>query len=388
MAEKTWKLTDLDEGVYVDDITIGPADVGGAAAGYSIRKHTFRGGLRDGVDAVHVDNGTFSFVVLPTRGMGLWKAWLGDLPFGWNSPVRGPVHPNFVPIEEAGGLGWLDGFDELLVRCGLESNGAPDYDAAGHLRYPLHGRIANRPAHKVEVSVDGDSGEITVVGVVEETRFHFWKLRMTTTVKTKVGEPGLRIRDEVENFSGSTAGMQMLYHVNFGPPILGPGSKLHAPVKRLVPRTATAAAESAHWNEYGPGQPGYEERVYFFELLDGEDGRTAVLLTDPAAEKGVSLTFDKAALPCFTQWKNTTAAADGYVTGLEPGTNFPNPRSFETVQKRVVTLKPGAKQTFKLALNVHATAAEVDRMQQEIALLQGAIEPAVDTEPKDDWCAP
>ena len=47
---------------------------------------------------------------------------------GWKSPVHGPVHPNFVPLNEPSGLGWLDGFDELFVRCGLESNGAPDFD--------------------------------------------------------------------------------------------------------------------------------------------------------------------------------------------------------------------------------------------------------------------
>ena len=30
-----------------------------------------------GVDIVEIDNGKFRFIVVPTRGMGLWKAWLG-----------------------------------------------------------------------------------------------------------------------------------------------------------------------------------------------------------------------------------------------------------------------------------------------------------------------
>ena len=106
---------------------------------------------------------------------------------GWKSPVRGPVHPSLVDLGEPSGLGWLDGFDELFVRCGLESNGAPEFDEkTGRLKYPLHGRIGNKPAHHVEVSVDGDSGEIKVTGVVEESRFHFLKLRMTATITTKV----------------------------------------------------------------------------------------------------------------------------------------------------------------------------------------------------------
>ena len=47
-----------------------------------------------------------------------------------------PVHPAFVPIAEPSGVGWLSGFDELMCRCGLESNGAPDFDERGQLAFP------------------------------------------------------------------------------------------------------------------------------------------------------------------------------------------------------------------------------------------------------------
>jgi hypothetical protein len=87
----------------------------------------------------------------------------------------------------------------------LESNGAPDFDGQGRLRYPLHGRIANRPAHRVDVSIDDATGRIVVTGVVEETRFHFTKLRLTSKLIMDVDQPMIRIRDEVENFSGSAA---------------------------------------------------------------------------------------------------------------------------------------------------------------------------------------
>ena len=150
-----WILTDVAAGKFEDEVTITPKDVGGKADGYSIVKKTLRGGLSDGVDAITVDNGKFSFIVLPTRGMNVWKAWLDDAEIGWQSPVHGPVHPKHVPLNEPSGLGWLDGFDELLVRCGLESNGAPEFDEeSGRLKYPLHGRIGNKPAQRVEVNID------------------------------------------------------------------------------------------------------------------------------------------------------------------------------------------------------------------------------------------
>ena len=84
------------------------------------------------------------------------------------------MHPSLVNLGEPSGLGWLDGFDEMLARCGLESNGAPDFDEeTNQLKHPLHGRIANRPAHEVTLTIDTDKKEMTLVGVVEETRFHF-----------------------------------------------------------------------------------------------------------------------------------------------------------------------------------------------------------------------
>jgi len=386
MAVKTWTLTDSAADSYVNRLAIGPADVGGNAQ-FAVNKHTLRGGLRDGVDVIHVDNGQFSFVVVPTRGMGIWRAWLGDWPIGWNSPVRGPVHPKFVPLTEPSGLGWLDGFDELLVRCGLESNGAPDFDATGQLKYPLHGRIANRPAQQVEVAVDDEMGQISVTGVVEETRFHFTKLRLTSTVTTMPGQAGFRIRDQIESFSGSPADAQMLYHVNFGPPLLTPGAELVAPVRKLVPRNDRAAADVGGWQTYGPEQPGAEEQVYFFQLLADADDRTHVLLKNSDATRGVSLRYDTRTLPYFIQWKNTTATSDGYVTGLEPATNFPNPRTFETGQQRIVTLPPGGNVVFDLELEVQGDAVSVNEAQRQIAQIQSQAAPEIIPAPRADWCA-
>src|SRR6185369_7830818 len=120
-----------------------------------VRKRTLRGGLRDGIDLIEVHNGALAFTVLPTRGMGLWRGDYHGLSLGWRSPVEGPVHPKYVNLADRGGLGWLAGFDELLCRCGLASNGPPGKDDNG-TPLTLHGRIANLPAQAVEVRVSLD----------------------------------------------------------------------------------------------------------------------------------------------------------------------------------------------------------------------------------------
>jgi hypothetical protein len=381
-------LTDVDRGLCLESLELGPRKLPGSTA-LSLRQRRLRGGRSDGVDFIEINTGRWSFSVLPTRGMGLWR---GQLPngtaIGWRSPVRGPVHPAWVPLAEPGGLGWLDGFDELLCRCGLQSNGAPDFDSSGRLTYPLHGRIANSPAHKVEVSYDDQRQELALTGEVDEARFHFQKLRLKSTLRVREGEAGLRIVDEVINFSASAAAeVQMLYHVNFGQPLLDPGARVVAAAKNVAPRNEHAATAIDQWDSYGNEQPGFVEQVYFLDLHADAQGTTRVLLKNAHGLLGASLVFPVEQLPCFTVWKNTPPAADGYVTGLEPGTNFPNPRSFEGQQGRFVRLAAGAAARFELTLELHDGAPSVAAAEAAVVRLQSAP-PQLHRTPQPAWSAP
>lgn len=387
MSTVTWTLTDADEGLDLVDWSIGPADVAGSPAGWSVSKHRMTGGLRDGVSVIEVDNGATRFSLLPTRGMGLWRAISRDRTLGWRSPVCGPVHPRFVPIAEPSGLGWLSGFNELLVRCGLESNGAPDFDDRGVLKYPLHGRIANLPAHRVTVTVDAAAETIAVTGVVSETRFLFQNLELEATFVTRFGESGFDIRDVVTNRSARPGTMQLLYHINVGQPLLGAGARLHVPAKTVVPRDPHAAEDVANWSAYGPPQAGFEERVYFFDPVAADDGKTHVVLANADSTAGVGLRFNVNELPCFIQWKNTAAVEDGYVTGIEPATNLPNPRSFEAEQGRVVELPPGASHATNLRLDWLHNAASLSTALKAVEELRAGVEPEVHQNPLPDWCA-
>jgi hypothetical protein len=390
MARKSWTICDATTGEYADSLELEPGNLSAAAAVAAVRvsKRTLHGGLSDGVDVIEVDNGAIRFGVLPTRGMGLGSLSLSDgRRVGWRSPVRGPVHPKFVNLFDPSGLGWLDGFDEFLCRCGLESNGAPEFDAAGKLLYPLHGKIANRPAHRVVVSFDDATDEIVVQGEVEESRLFFTRLRLTTTIRAKLGEPRLSIRDEVTNLAATPGEMELLYHINFGGNLLEEGARLVAPIKRLVPRNAHAASDLDRWDVYDGPTTGYAERVYFMQLAAGANGRSQVLLRNREGSFGATVEADVRQLPCFTLWKNTAAVEDGYVTGLEPGTNYPNVRSFESQQGRVVKLGPGETRAFEIAIGLHGDAAAVQKAAERVAQLQQGIMPAISREPQGDWCA-
>ena len=60
-------------------------------------------GLSAGVEVVYISNGRLTLYVLPTRGMSIWRANFDSESIRWKLPIRGPVHPQHVPLSEPSG---------------------------------------------------------------------------------------------------------------------------------------------------------------------------------------------------------------------------------------------------------------------------------------------
>jgi hypothetical protein len=374
-------LTDVEHDVWLDVFHTGSAELGVATTQpWSVRKRTLRGGPRDGVDLIEVDNGALRFSVLPTRGMSLWRGSYRGMPLGWQAPVVGPVHPKFVDQTARGGLGWLNGFDEWLCRCGLASAGPPGDDNGVPLT--LHGRIANTPAHRVEVAVERKPPHaISVFGQVEEGGLFAPRLRLTTTYTTHPGSNKLAIHDVVENRSGRPAEVQLLYHCNNGPPLLGEGSRVRVPVREMMPLTARAAAGVKTWETLAGPMAGFAEQVYACVPAAGSEGKTLAVLHDGAGERGLALRWDVWQLQYFTLWKNTAAIEDGYVCGLEPATCFSTFKANERAAGRLVTLPPGGKWETAWSIEVFDTAAGVAEVAAEVEAIQANVEMVIHSNP-------
>ncbi|QEG40769.1 aldose 1-epimerase family protein [Roseimaritima ulvae] len=325
----------------------------------TLRRGHFVDGAAAGVEVVSIDTGAVRVIVLPSRGMAIWRMESAGKRFGWQSPVAGPVHPSLVPVFDPGGIGWLEGFDELLVRCGLESNGAPQWNDAGQLEYPLHGRIANLPASVLKVEVDPESGRLTLEGVVTEARLFIKRLELRSRLTVTAGETSVEIEDTVTNGLSRAATAQMLYHINVGPPVLGPGAELQVASQEVKGKDEQSQAEIAQWNQIGEPQSGYAERVYFVTPESSDGVHSAALLKSADGTLGLGVQFDTRTLPQLVVWKNTAAMDDGYVVGIEPATNLPNTRGEETAAGRVVTLEAGESVTFRVRLQPMTTAVDV-----------------------------
>src|SRR5207237_9357089 len=164
-------------------------------------------GKEEGVRVLTLDNGKLKIAIVPTRGMGILSVQQGDLRLGWDSPVKEVVHPKFMNLQARGGLGWLEGFNEWMVRCGLENNGQAGKDEfinnmgdKATMDLTLHGKIANLPAQEVEVVVEREPPfRITIRGVVHERMVFGPKLELATAISTVPGTNTFRIQDVVTN---------------------------------------------------------------------------------------------------------------------------------------------------------------------------------------------
>ena len=385
-AEHSTTLTDTAENIQIDNWSHMIVHDGESC---SIRKSTLHGGRQEGVDVIDVNNGRLQFRVVPTRGMGILWVQCGDVRLGWDSPIQEIVHPMHVDLDARGGLGWLHGFNEWMVRCGLEWAGSPGTDTminnqgdSVSMELSLHGRIANIPATKVVVSIDkGPQPRIRIRGLVEEITFHGPKLEIWTEISTELGSSEFQISDTVTNRSASPQEMQIIYHANYGTPILEKGAKLVAPIDEVSPFNDRAVPNVRDHATYDEPTPGYVETVYCIHPKADPRGDVTILLHNATGDQGVSMKWPINQLPYLTQWKNTIAQQDGYVTGLEPATGFPLNRQAEREGGRVPVLEGGQSRTFTLDFNVLTEEQQVRTVVETISRIQGADMPKFHNNP-------
>ncbi len=351
---------------------------------WSVATRTLHGGTSAGVQVVDLCNGPLSFSILPTRGMGIWQGTYKNRQLGWRSPVARPVHPAFVNLTERNGVGWLNGFNELLCRCGLAYHGPPGNDAGEQIT--LHGRIANLPAHQLDLEIDtAGAGTLQLRGVVDETTMFGNCYRLVSTLRTAVGSHRVLIVDEVTNLGARPAPLALLYHINVGQPFLAAGSTVTVPSREVAPRDAQAAAAKLPWSQYAEPVAGFSEEAFFFAPLAAPDGWCTSLLKTPANDAAFGVRFRTDSLPWFTLWKNTQALEEGYVTGLEPGTGFPNFRAREREHNRLPMLPPGETRKFELELVIADTNEAVAELQSAANACQGTTPQIVKPAPEPTW---
>jgi Domain of unknown function (DUF4432) len=365
-----WERVLLDTYTAPQNWEISSQDLGlKSAKPFSVRMRTLHGGRQEGVCIVDIDTGAMKISVVPTRGMNVLEAVAGNVRIGWKSPVSEVVNPAFIELNGRGGLGWLEGFNEMVVRCGYEWVGHPGMDKGVLL--PLHGLAANIPASKVVLSIDEEPPyTIRLKGELKEQAFKLVNFVIATELSTEPGAQHFSIHDTLNNNGDYPKEYEALYHSNFGPPLLDPGAGFSAPVQQVSPFNERAVGEVADWQKYREPTRDYDETVFNVVPYGDENGETLAVLHNAAGDLGVSLGFNIQQLPVFSLWKNTDTMGQGYVTGLEPGTSWAYNRSYQRALNRVPTIGPKEQRHFDITYTFLADKSAVDSALQQVEKIQ------------------
>lgn len=307
--------------------------------------------LPNGMRIIEAYNGSgLTFTILPDRGLDIWTAHYNGIPLTWISQGS-PFQPDF-------GQNWLQQFNGgLLVTCGLTHVGPPETDdITGEVR-GIHGNYSQLRAYNVAVDRSAPD-RLDLTGVISETSLFGTQLRMERRYSISLSSPAITIQDRVSNLGDEPAPFMLLYHFNFGYPLVAEGTELLVNSK-VYPRDSDAAAGYSTWPTYKAAVPGYPEQVFYHHLRSNDNLARAGLFRK---ELGVVLTWDHSTLPYLGQWKNTRQGI--YVNGVEPANSLPEGQNAARKSGRLVMLQPGESQAFSCTLSVETN---VEQWRREFA---------------------
>jgi hypothetical protein len=327
------------------------------------REGMLTSGKADGVRVIDVKNGGgLSFSVVPSRGMDIAWAEFKGIPLSFISKT-GMVGPSFF---EKDGLNFLRSFYcGLVTTCGLTYMGAPCEDQGELLG--LHGRISNTPAQDVFISKEWEENDyvIRIRGKIKESSVFSENLLLTREISTKMGEKTLHIHDVVENCGFDEQPLMLLYHCNFGYPVISEDTRLIQPEGNKVrARDAEAEKGIAEYNRFQSPTHGYSEQVFYHDLPAMKNGETYSCLYNSAIHLGAYVRFDKTQFPHFGEWK--MMGEGDYAVGLEPSICYPEGRKLARERNQLSMIQPGERRKFDCSIGVVESQEEIEALDTEL----------------------
>ncbi len=266
------------------------------------------------------------------------------------------VHPAFYDPR---GLEWLRSFHGgLMVGCGPDNVGVPCVDQGEELG--LHGRLSNTPAELLSYGGqwEGDEYTMWVEGQMRHFKVFGANLALRRKISARLGGDQLRIEDTVANRGFASTPFQILYHCNFGFPVVSPDTELWVETEHSEPRDDEAVKGFERHTRFEGPTPGYAEQVFLHRPVAGEDGYARAALVNVEMAFGAYVRFRVAELPHLIEWKMMGQGT--YVVGLEPANCGVGGRSEDRECGVLRTLEPGETLSLAVEIGVLPDAAAID----------------------------
>jgi galactose mutarotase-like enzyme len=301
------------------------------------------------------------FKVAIDRGFDIVDAFYNDSSLAWLSNT-GLTAPR---PDANSGIEWLYSFfGGLLTTCGLTHVGPPEEDENG--TRGLHGRVSNIPATLdsiIQPDLANENLAFSITGTVRESRVFGPCLELKRTISCILGQACIKIHDEVTNLANTPTPHMILYHCNFGWPLVDENADI---VYKGVCKSRGLKMDDELFNDkhdykkcQGPLQShkGTGESCGFIDVEADKDGLCCVGLANTSRSLGLVMKYNIKQLPCLANWQHW--GANEYVCALEPGTNFPIGQAKAKEQGQLIILEPGEKRQYELEISVLSDSQDI-----------------------------
>jgi Domain of unknown function (DUF4432) len=303
------------------------------------------------------------FAVLVDRCFDLAWARFQGRSIAWHSPT-GFLSPGLAEIDP--GLGWLRTFGGgLLVTCGLdhifdpETDSEDDYREAGRrggTAYGLHGRASALPGRLISYGEEWRDGvcHLFAEGEMYQATALAENIRLVRRVETTLDGRFVRWTDRVENAWHLPTSHMLLYHINFGAPLLSEQTEVHLPTSGVTWTTPSVRAdEQESFRVFAPPAHGFAQQTFEHRMRPRADNRVEAAIvnrSDAGRPWGVVLDYDSERFPHFFQWRYL--ASGNYVTAFEPSTNSARGRAAARADGELTLLEPGETRSSTTTLTI------------------------------------
>lgn len=312
-------------------------------------------GAGRGTRIAWINTGTgLRFKVVIDRAMDIAEAFYNEHSLAWLSH-GGITYPQ--PFSDKG-IDWLRTFGGgLLTTCGISHVGGPESDQYGERG--LHGLISNSPAEIISIGQpDLRSGELEmhITGIIRETKPFGPSLELKRTISATLGSSAIRIHDEVINRGNTAAPHMLLYHFNFGYPLVDEGTDLLWNGKWFPRHGEENARIFKEGNDFkkcpGPidDHLGGGEEVVLVDIDADIFGQSVAGLHNSKLGLAVAMKFKKEQLPWFANWQHWGEGE--YVTGLEPSTHPLTGQAKAREDGTLIFIEPGDKREYDVELEI------------------------------------
>jgi hypothetical protein len=312
---------------------------------FGIQECILEGGKSKGIKAYLIDNGNgLALIVLADKCLAIPILKFKGINIGFLSKT-GICAPEF--FQEEGTRGFLRNFEAgFLTTCGLTYMGSPC--EVNHQKNGLHGVISNTPLERASTLVvwNKDKALMQISGYAREGYLFGPNLVIHKELDLPVGKNRLEIHDVVENRGFEASPLMLLYHFNYGYPMLDESCKVYCNYDSIRARDQGSDGRLKYINQFDKPIPGFEEIVAFRTMSAPNKRDGKIIIYNKNLGIAVQMFLNPKQLPVINQWKSPRAG--DYVLGMEPGTGHVGGIIKTEKDGLLMKIMPGEKKHFDI----------------------------------------